>query len=110
MAGYPLMKQNNWTLTSVAELDGQGPYWNAKDDTTPPTPVSLTAGGNSGAGLVAATSSTSTPANATSSPSSTATPGDGVKKSSAHPRWDSPLLLMLSVGILALANNVWAVM
>jgi len=109
IAAYPLMKQHNWTLTSVAELDGQGVYQNVKDDTSPAPPVLLTAGGNGGAGLVTPTSSSSTSAhNAKSTASSTPAPDNGVKKSSASRRWHSPRCLTLSVAILALANSVWA--
>jgi len=112
MTAYPLIKQNNWTLTSVTELGGQSAYQNVNNDTSPPTSVPLTAGGNGGAGLVASTSSTSTstPSKPTSShPSSSSTPNDGVKKNSASPRWHSRCRLTLSVGILALANSIWAV-
>lgn len=59
MAAYPLMKQYNWVLKSVATLAGLSPYQNADDDKSHPTRVPLTAGGNGGAGL-----------NATVSPSS----------------------------------------
>ncbi len=114
MTAYPLMKQTNWTLQSVAELDGQGAYQNAKDDTSPPTPVVLTAGGNGGAGLVPSTLSTGTQPSATnsgsSSPSSSAAPDNGVKSSSASPRWHSPRHLTLSLAVLALVNCLWAVM
>jgi hypothetical protein len=113
ITAYPLIKQNNWTLTSVAELDGLGAYQNAKDDTSPATPELLTAGGNGGAGLTTSTSSTSTPPNATSSHhsgSSTPTPDNSAKKSSASRRWHSPRRLTLSVAIIALANSVWAVL
>jgi hypothetical protein len=109
ITAFPLIKQNNWTLTSVAELDGLGAYQNVKDDTSPATPELLTAGGDGGAGLTTSTSSSSssTPPK-TSSPSTSATPNDGVKKSGASPRWHSPRRLTLSVAMLALANSVWA--
>ncbi|KAI9447952.1 carbohydrate esterase family 4 protein [Lactarius indigo] len=114
MTAFPLIKQTNWTLTSVAELDGQGAYQNAKDDTSPPTLVALTAGGNGGAGLVPSTSSTSTQPSATNSssptPSASPAPDNGVKKNSASPRWHSPRHLTLSLAILALVNGLWAVM
>lgn len=113
MAAYPLMKQTNWTLKSVAELDGQGAYQNAKDDTSPATPVILTAGGNGGAGLVpsSTSASTSTQPSATNSPSPSVgpAPDNGVKKSSASPRWHPPPRLTLSVAVLALVNGLWAV-
>jgi len=119
ITAYPLMKQNNWTLVSTAELDGRGPYQNAKDDTSPATPVPLTAGGNGGTGLLPSTTSTSTstststqpsPTNSNStSPSASAASNNGVKKNSASPRLLSPHRLTLSVAVLALVNSICAV-
>jgi chitin deacetylase len=114
MTAYPLIAQNGWTMKSVAELDGQGAYQNAKDDTSPAMPVPLTAGGNGGAGLLPSTTSTSTsilpsPTNSTS-PSPSASAAAGVKKSSASSQWHSPCRLTLSVGVLALVNSIWAVL
>lgn len=111
MAAYPLIGQNNWTMKSVAELDGLGAYQNAKDDTSSAMPVPLTAGGNGGAGLIPPTTSTSIapkPTNATSlSPSASA--AAGVKKNSAGSQWHSSRHVMLSVGVIALVN-IWAVL
>ena len=116
MAGYPLMKQNNWTLTSVAELNGQSAYQNAASDTSPATPVELTAGGNGGAGLTTSTTSTSTstqPSTTTSdshSPSASAEAGSGVKTNSASSKWHAPRRLTLSMAVLALVNGICAVL
>ncbi|KAH9179607.1 hypothetical protein EDB89DRAFT_2224651 [Lactarius sanguifluus] len=46
----PILKRSKPTSKDGYQLDGQGAYQNAKDDTTPPTLVALTAGGNGGAG------------------------------------------------------------
>ncbi len=72
MAAYPLMKQYNWVLKSVATLAGLSPYQNAPDGTSQPTLVALNAGGNGGVGLTATAtpSSSSTPPPPPSSTSS----------------------------------------
>jgi chitin deacetylase len=115
ITAFPLIKQFNWDLKSVVELGGQGAYQNAADDTSQPTFVPLTAGGNGGAGLIAAatpTSSSSTPAppspttssnstNASASPESNA-------KSGAAPGLDwSPI--MMSVSTLALVFSLYLI-
>ncbi|KAN0132610.1 carbohydrate esterase family 4 protein [Lactarius tabidus] len=114
MAAYPLITQNGWTMKSVAELDGEGAYQNADDDTSPAMPVPLTAGGNGGAGLLPSTTSTSilpSPTNTTSlKPSASAAADSGVKKNSASPHWHSSRHLTLSVGALALVNSILAVL
>jgi hypothetical protein len=114
MAAYPLITQNGWTMKSVAELDGEGAYQNADDDTSPAMPVPLTAGGNGGAGLLPSTTSTSilpSPTNTTSlKPSASAAADSGVKKNSASPQWHSSRHLTLSVGALALVNSILAVL
>ena len=115
MAGYPLMKQNNWTLVSVAELNGQSAYQNAASDTSPVTLVQLTAGGNGGAGLTTSTStSTSTQSSTSTSdshtPSASAQSGSGVKKNSASSKWHAPRRLTLSMAVLALVNGICAVL
>jgi chitin deacetylase len=102
-AAYPLMKQYNWTLQSTALLAGQSAYQNAADDTSPPTPVSLTAGGNGGAGLTTSvsSSSSSTPPTPTTSSGSgskaSAAPNSNSKKSGAAPGLNlSPVASLLS--------------
>ncbi|KAI0268178.1 hypothetical protein BC834DRAFT_868282 [Gloeopeniophorella convolvens] len=108
-AGFPLMKQYNWTLKSVAELDGQGAYQNAQDSTSPVNSVALTAGGNGGAGLVPTSSSSATPNNAVqtsasgSSASTSSAPDNSVKKSSGAPTFKpSSIILTLSTSALGL--------
>ncbi|KAI0307086.1 glycoside hydrolase/deacetylase [Multifurca ochricompacta] len=95
MTAFPLIKQSNWTIKSVAELDGQGAYQNVENATGQPTPVSITAGGNGGAGLISPTSSSSsstqsrlsiTSSSSQTSSSASAAPNNGVKKSSGTPR------------------------
>jgi chitin deacetylase len=109
MTAFPLMKKFNWVLKSMAELDGLGPYQNAKDATSPPTLVPLIAGGNGGAGLTSTTSSTtsSTPtptANNTSSKASTRTGGAASAlpntKHSAASKLYLPRSTMLSLSVL----------
>ncbi|KAI0254782.1 hypothetical protein BJV78DRAFT_1152073 [Lactifluus subvellereus] len=109
MAAFPLMKQFNWVLRSLAQLDGQGPYQNAKDAINPPTPVPLTAGGNGGAGLTSTTSSTTS---TTPTATSTTSPGNSTrlsasastlpnsKKSGAASKFNSPRLITLSLSVL----------
>lgn len=103
MAAYPLMKQYNWVLKSVALLAGLSPYQNAADDTSQPTLVPLTAGGNGGAGLTAAatpsSSSTPPPPSSTSSGSSkaSAVPDHSSKKNGAVPGLNlSPIASLVS--------------
>jgi peptidoglycan/xylan/chitin deacetylase (PgdA/CDA1 family) len=110
MAAYPLIKQYNWDLKSVASIDGKGAYQNAPDDTSSPVPIPLTAAGNGGAGLIAAmstsTSTTPPPPSPTSSASSkqSAHPGSGVKTGGALGSKSSPI--MLSVSTLALVFSL----
>jgi hypothetical protein len=103
MAAYPLMKQYNWVLKSSALLAGLSPYQNVADDTSQPTLVPLTAGGNGGAGLTgtASPSSTSTPPppSSTGSGSSKASslPDSSAKKSGAVPGLNlSPVASLVS--------------
>ena len=108
IAAFPLMKQFNWALRSVAQLDGRGPYQNAKDATSPPTLVPLTAGGGGGAGLTSSTTSTSSTPTTTSttsprsatvlSASTSALPGS--KKSGAAATLYLPHLTTLSLPVL----------
>lgn len=114
MAAYPLMKQYNWNLKSVALLEGLNPYQNAADDTSQPTLVPLTAGGNGGAGLTG----TATPTNSsTPSPSSTgsgssskasAAPDNSSKKNGAAPGLNlSPVMSLVST--LALVFSLYLI-
>jgi len=104
MAAYPLMKQYNWVLKSVASLAGLSPYQNAADDTSQPTLVPLTAGGNGGAGLTAtgspSSSSTPPPPSSTGSGSSSkasALPDSSAKKNGAVPGLNlSPVASLVS--------------
>jgi len=115
MNAFPLIKQYNWNLKSLATIEGLSPYQNAPDDTSTPTLVPLTAGGNGGAGLIAApsTSSTSTPPSPTSSPTSTAdaskasaSPASGAKQNGVAPGLrSSPIAVLLSLG-LAVASSL----
>jgi len=105
MTAFPLFKQYNWKLESAADIAGNA-YQNAYGDTDTPTIVALTAGGNGGAGLIAATSSTSTPpaptnTSMTSHPSGTA--GSGVKKNGVAPSLRSSSLVGTLSVALALA-------
>lgn len=110
IAAYPLIKQYNWNLKSVATLDGKGAYQNVADDTSTPIPIPLTAAGNGGAGLIAATStstsSTPPPPSPTSSAGSkqSAHPGSGAKTGGALGSKSSPI--MLSVSTLALVFSL----
>jgi peptidoglycan/xylan/chitin deacetylase (PgdA/CDA1 family) len=108
IAAYPLIKQYNWNLQSLASVIGPGPYQNAIGVTGQPTSVALTAGGNGGAGLTATATSSSTPPSpattsdtSTSSSQATALPDTGVKTSGAAPGLRSPPLT-LSLSALAL--------
>jgi chitin deacetylase len=110
-AAFPLIKQYNWNLKSVATLDGKGAYQNAPDDTSGPILVPLTAAGNGGAGLIAATStstsSTPPPPSSTSSAGSkpSAHPGSGAKTGGAAlGSKSSPI--MLSISTLALVFSL----
>ncbi len=91
MAAFPLMKQYNWVLKSVATMAGLSPYQNVADDTSQPTLVPLTAGGNGGAGLTATASpSSSSPPPPTSTGSgsdskATALPDTSSKKNGSAP-------------------------
>jgi len=104
MAAYPLMKQYNWVLKSVALLAGLSPYQNVADDTSQPTLVPLTAGGNGGAGLTAtaipSSSSTPPPPSSTGSGSSKASSlpdSSSAKKNGAAPGLNlSPITLVVS--------------
>jgi hypothetical protein len=89
MTAFPLFKQYNWNLQSVASMNGSA-FQNVDGDTAPPTLVPLTAGGFGGAGLLAATasltSSTSTPPSPTNSSEAgraSASPASGAKKNGA---------------------------
>jgi chitin deacetylase len=108
MTAFPLMKQNNWELRSVAQLNGAEPYQNAKDATSPPTLVPLTAGGDGGAGLTSSTSTTSstpTPDTTTSS-AKTRTGGtasalpNNKNKSNAAPTLSLPRSTTFSFSVL----------
>jgi hypothetical protein len=91
IAAFPLMKQYNWVLKSVAAMAGLSPYQNVADDTSQPTLVPLTAGGNGGAGLTAAASPSSSsppPPSSTDSGSNskaTALPDNSSKKNGSAP-------------------------
>lgn len=102
-AAYPLMKQYNWVLKSTALLAGLSPYQNAADETSQPTLVPLTAGGNGGAGLTAnaSPSSSSTPLPSSTDTGSkskaSALPDSSAKKNGAAPRLNlSPVASLLS--------------
>jgi chitin deacetylase len=90
MTAFPLFKQYNWNLQSVASMNGSA-YQNVNGNTAAPTLVPLTAGGYGGAGLLAATtsptsSSTSTPPSPTTSSEAgraSASPASGAKKNGA---------------------------
>ena len=108
MTAYPLFKQYNWNLQSLATMNGQSAYQNANGDAGTPTLVPLTAGGLGGAGLVAVTgttssSSTSTPPSPTSSSEvgrASALPASGAKSNGVAPRLRSCSLAgMLSVAL-----------
>ena len=114
MAAYPLMKQYNWVLKSVALLAGLSPYQNVADDTSQPTLVPLTAGGNGGAGLTgtAAPSSTSTPPPSStgsgSSSKATSLPDSSSKKNGATPGLNlSPAMSLVST--LALVFSLYLI-
>jgi chitin deacetylase len=102
MAAYPLMKQYNWVLKSVATLAGLSPYQNAADGTSQPTLVPLTAGGNGGAGLTTASPSSSSapPPSSTGSGSgskASALPDSSSKKNGAAPGLNlSPVMSLVS--------------
>lgn len=103
IAAFPLMKQYNWVLKSVAAIAGLSPYQNVADDTSQPTFVPLTAGGNGGAGLTATGPSSSSPPPPPSSTGSgsnskaTALPDNSSKKNGATPGLNlSPVASLLS--------------
>ena len=102
IAAYPLMKQYNWNIKSVATLAGLSPYQNAPDGTSQPSPVALIAGGNGGAGLTAtspSSSSTPPPSPTSSGNSSKASslPDSSSKKSGAVPGLNlSPVTSLVS--------------
>jgi chitin deacetylase len=115
-AAYPLMKQYNWVLKSVALLAGLNPYQNVADDTSQPTLVALTAGGNGGAGLTAGASPsssstpppTSTGSGSGSSSKATAAPDNSSKKSGAVPGLNlSPVASLVST--LALVFSLYLI-
>lgn len=105
ITAFPLFKQYNWNVQSVAAMNGQSAYQNANGDTGAPTLVPLTAAGLNGAGLIAATtssSSTSTPPSPTSSEGgqSSAVPASGVKSNGVAPMLRScSLASILSVAL-----------
>ena len=110
---FPLFKQYNWNLKSLATIEGLTPYQNAPDDTSTPTLVPLTAGGNGGAGLIAApsSSSTSTPPSPTSTPTSadastaSASPASGAKQNGVAPGLRSSSLAgLLSLGLAVVSS------
>ena len=115
MAAYPLMKQYNWVLKSVASLAGLSPYQNAADDKSQPTLVPLTAGGNGGAGLTAngspSSSSTPPPPSSTGSGSgskASALPDSSAKKNGAVPVLNlSPVAQLVST--LALVFSLYLI-
>lgn len=106
MTAFPLFKQYNWNLESVATMNGQSAYQNADGDTGAPVLVPLTAGGLDSAGLIAATattstSSTSTPPSPTNSENgrASAVPANGVKNGVAPMLRSCSLTSMLSVAL-----------
>lgn len=113
ITAFPLFKQYNWNLKSLATIEGLTPYQNAPDDTSTPTLVPLTAGGNGGAGLIAAptSSSTSTPPSPTSTPTSadastaSAAPASGAKQNGVAPGLRSSSLAgLLSLGLAVVSS------
>lgn len=103
IAAFPLMKQFNWVLKSVAALGGLGAYQNVADDTSQPTLVPLTAGGNGGAGLIASTSSSSSstppppsPTSSTNASKATSLPDSKAKNGAAPGLISSPIMLLVS--------------
>ena len=117
ISAYPLIKQYNWNLKSIATIEGLTPYQNAPDDTSAPTPVPLTAGANGGAGLVAPTSSssTSTPPSPTSNSTSTgaskasASPASGAKQNGAAPGLRSSSVAGMLSLLLAVASSLFLI-
>lgn len=110
---YPVMKQYNWNLKSAVMLNATSGWFNSEDDTTQPTLIPLTAGGNGGVGLIAATStSTSTPpptsTSSASGSSGSAQPGSNAKKSGAAPSLSSSPIIMM-VTTLALAFSLYLI-
>jgi chitin deacetylase len=105
MTAFPLFKQYNWNLQSVATMNGGSAYQNANGDTGAPVLVPLTAAGLDSAGLAAATattSSTSTPPSPTTSEAgrASAVPASGVKSNGVAPMLRScSLTSMLSVAL-----------
>jgi len=116
MTAFPLIKQHNWNLKSLATIEGLSPYQNAPDDTSTPTPVPLTGGGDGGAGLIAATatstSSTSTPPSPTDSSTSaeaakaSASPASGTTTNGTAPGLRSSSLVHMLSLVLAVASSL----
>jgi hypothetical protein len=111
---YPLMKQYNWNLKSAVTLNATSGWFNSEDDTTQPTLIPLTAAGNGGVGLIAATSTSSTstpsptPTSSASGSKSSSEPGSNAKKSGAAPGLSSSPIIMM-VTTLALGFSLYLI-
>ncbi|KAI0322461.1 hypothetical protein OF83DRAFT_1167517 [Amylostereum chailletii] len=80
-AAYPVIKANNWTVNSVAQLQGLGSYQNAQDSSSPVLTVSaITAGGNGATELASATAAL---ASASSASAASVSPGNANSKASS---------------------------
>ncbi|KAI0053655.1 carbohydrate esterase family 4 protein [Auriscalpium vulgare] len=112
---FPLMQQNNWTLRSVAALDGaSASYQNAQDSPSQPNLLPLTAGGldaslaltSSAPAATSASASASLGANAASAgvPAASASginnQAGGKKNAARAPRAPAAALALSAAGVL----------
>ena len=101
---YPLMVSNGWVIKSIPEITGANWYQNAKDNTSPVTPMNQIASYPHNSNITILSSSTATESSTSELASDTAVAqGSSNSKSSASPTsaphcWSTAIVLALTLG------------